>query len=145
MIKNPYESLLDPEKVANEPDFFNVAKRKEGSVAKIGSPLSGDDLNNIAKKEDIIASVSKVMDPEIPVNIYDLGLIYNIDINDKGDVDVIMTLTAPGCPVAGEMPGWVANAVKEVKGTGVVSVKLTWSPAWNKDMMSDDAKMALDF
>ena len=110
MIKNPYESLLDPEKVANEPDFFNVAKRKEGSVAKIGSPLSGDDLNNIAKKEDIIASVSKVMDPEIPVNIYDLGLIYNIDINDKGDVDVIMTLTAPGCPVAGEMPGWVAQA-----------------------------------
>ena len=86
-----------------------------------------------------------VHDPEIPVNIYDLGLIYECTMQDNGDVDVTMTLTAPACPVAGEMPGQVAQALAGVEGVGEVVVTLTWTPPWTPDQMSDDAKMALDF
>ena len=85
-----------------------------------------------------------VKDPEIPVNIYDLGLIYDIIRHDDGNVDITMSLTAPGCPVAGEMPGQVARAVAERPDVGQVSVTLIWDPAWTPDRMSEDAKLALD-
>jgi FeS assembly SUF system protein len=85
-----------------------------------------------------------VHDPEIPVNIFDLGLIYDVNRQSNGDVHITMSLTAPGCPVAGEMPGQVAEAVAAVDGVGKVAVELVWEPAWSPERMSDDAKMALD-
>lgn len=92
----------------------------------------------------VVEALQSVHDPEIPVNIYDLGLIYDINRLDNGDVHITMSLTAPGCPVAGEMPGQVAEAVASVKGVGRVDVDLVWEPAWTKERMSEDAKLALD-
>lgn len=92
---------------------------------------------------DIIAALKTVYDPEIPADIYELGLIYKIDVDDDRNVDVEMTLTAPGCPVAGEMPTWVENAVASVPGVGHVDVKLVFDPPWDKDRMSDEAKLAV--
>ncbi len=92
--------------------------------------------------EDALKSVH---DPEIPVNIFDLGLIYDVDCRSNGDVYITMSLTAPGCPVAGEMPSQVATAVAAIEGVGEVSVELVWSPPWTPERMSDDARLALDF
>ncbi|MGY9003003.1 MAG: DUF59 domain-containing protein, partial [Rhodospirillales bacterium] len=92
---------------------------------------------------ELIEAMRTVYDPEIPVNIYDLGLIYTHDITEQGDVAITMSLTAPGCPVAGEMPGMVADAVALVEGLGVVDVKIIWEPAWTQELMSEDAKLAL--
>ena len=86
-----------------------------------------------------------VHDPEIPVNIYDLGLVYTIIIGDEGEVDIDMTLTAPGCPVAGEMPGWLADAVETVPGVKSANVQLVWDPPWGMDMLSDEARLELGF
>ncbi len=97
----------------------------------------------VAAEEVVIEAMRTVFDPEIPVNIYELGLIYEFKISDAGDVDVEMSLTAPGCPVAGEMPGMVANAVAAAEGVGQVEVKLVWEPAWTPERMSEDAKLAL--
>jgi FeS assembly SUF system protein len=94
-------------------------------------------------REPIIAALRTVHDPEIPVNIYDLGLIYTIDIQSNGDVNVEMTLTAPACPVAGMMPGIVRDAVAGVDGVSEVKVDLVWDPPWNIDRMSDEAKLQL--
>ena len=93
----------------------------------------------------IVDACKAVYDPEIPVNVFDLGLIYTVDISSEGDVRVIMTLTAPGCPVAGEMPGWVADAVESLEGVRTVDVELTWEPQWGMDMMSDEARLELGF
>ena len=95
--------------------------------------------------ESIVDGIRTVYDPEIPVNIYDLGLIYTIEINEESEVLVIMTLTAPGCPVAGEMPGWVAEAIEPMPGVKQVAVELTWEPPWGMDMMSDEARLELGF
>lgn len=94
---------------------------------------------------DVVKNLRMVFDPEIPVNIYDLGLIYDVNRQKNGNVYVTMSLTAPGCPVAGEMPGQVARALAAVDGVGEVSVELVWSPPWTPDRMSDDARLALDF
>src|SRR5436309_16031928 len=93
--------------------------------------------------DEIVAAPKTVYDPEIPADIYELGLIYKIDVDDARNVAVEMTLTSPGCPVAGEMPAWVENAVASVAGVGQVTVKLTFDPPWDKDRMSDEAKLAL--
>lgn len=85
------------------------------------------------------------MTRKIPVNIYDLGLIYTIIIDDSGQVEIDMTLTAPGCPVAGEMPGWVADAVDTVPGVQKTEVNLVWDPPWGMDMLSDEARLELGF
>lgn len=95
-------------------------------------------------EDKVIAALKSVHDPEIPVNIYDLGLIYEVNRHEDGNVHITMSLTAPGCPVAGEMPGQVAEAVAQVAEVGQVDVDLVWSPAWTKDRMSEDAKFALD-
>ncbi len=116
---------------------------EEGTQARAGYPLPEGTAK--AKPEELEAALRTVHDPEIPVNIYDLGLIYECTMQDNGDVDVTMTLTAPACPVAGEMPGQVAQALAGVEGVGEVVVTLTWTPPWTPDQMSDDAKMALDF
>lgn len=94
--------------------------------------------------DDIIAALKTVYDPEIPADIYELGLIYRIDIEDDRTVEIDMTLTAPGCPVAGEMPGWVENAVGSVAGVGDVKVRMVFDPPWTQDRMSEEAQVALN-
>jgi FeS assembly SUF system protein len=93
--------------------------------------------------ESIVAALRTVHDPEIPVNIYDLGLIYRIGITESGEVDIDMTLTAPACPVAGAMPQMVEEAVREVPGVGAVRVELVWDPPWTQDKMTEEAKLQL--
>ncbi|MCX7341460.1 MAG: SUF system Fe-S cluster assembly protein [Hyphomicrobiales bacterium] len=94
--------------------------------------------------DDIIAALKTVYDPEIPSDIYELGLIYRVDISDERHVTIDMTLTAPGCPVAGEMPGWVENAVSTVQGVSGATVNMTFDPPWDQSRMSDEARVALD-
>jgi FeS assembly SUF system protein len=93
---------------------------------------------------DIVAALKTVYDPEIPADIYELGLIYRIEITDDRRVAIDMTLTAPGCPVAGEMPGWVENAVSTVPGVAEVQVTMVFDPPWDQSRMSDEARVALD-
>ncbi|MAY62582.1 MAG: SUF system Fe-S cluster assembly protein [Rhizobiales bacterium] len=93
--------------------------------------------------DDIISALKTVYDPEIPADIYELGLIYKIDIEDDRSVKIAMTLTAPGCPVAGEMPGWVENAVGTVEGVSGVEVEMTFDPPWTPDRMSEEAQVAI--
>ena len=93
--------------------------------------------------DDIIAALKTVYDPEIPADIFELGLIYKIDIDDDRMVKIMMTLTAPGCPVAGEMPGWVENAVSAVEGVSGVEVEMTFDPPWTPDRMSEEAQVAI--
>jgi FeS assembly SUF system protein len=94
--------------------------------------------------DEIIAALKTVYDPEIPADIYELGLIYRVDIQDDRTVAIDMTLTAPGCPVAGEMPGWVENAVGAVGGVLAVKVNMTFDPPWDPSRMSDEARVALN-
>lgn len=110
-----------------------------------GTPLIAPSTTDHPLYDTIVEACRSVYDPEIPVNIYDLGLIYTIRISDENDVDVIMTLTAPGCPVAGDMPGWIADAVEPLEGVRQVNVSLTWEPPWGMDMMSDEARLELGF
>ncbi len=110
-----------------------------------GTPLIAPSSTEHPLYDQVIEACRSVYDPEIPVNIYDLGLIYTIKIDDESAVDVIMSLTAPGCPVAGEMPGWVADAVGAVPGVKQVDVNLVWEPQWGMDMMSDEARLELGF
>jgi FeS assembly SUF system protein len=98
---------------------------------------------DVASTESIIAALRTVQDPEIPVNIYDLGLIYRIEPRERGLVEIDMTLTAPGCPVAGEMLRWVETAVRSVEGVGNVNVNLVFDPPWDKSRMSEDVQLEL--
>ena len=93
---------------------------------------------------DIVAALKPVFDPEIPADIYELGLIYKVDISDERAVDVTMTLTTPNCPAAGELPTMVENAVASVPGVGTVNINLVWEPAWSPDRMSDEARLVLN-
>lgn len=106
------------------------------------SSIPPDELERL--HGSLISALKTVFDPEIPVDIYELGLIYKIDVDDDRNVGVVMTLTAPGCPVAGEMPGWVQNAVASVPGVGQVDVKLVFEPPWDMTRMSDEARLALN-
>lgn len=105
------------------------------------SAIPAEELTRLT--DDIVAALKTVYDPEIPADIYELGLIYKIDIDDDRNVDVEMTLTAPGCPVAGEMPGWVENAVSSVEGIQVVKVELVFDPPWTPERMSEEAQVAV--
>jgi FeS assembly SUF system protein len=93
---------------------------------------------------EIVAALKTVFDPEIPADIYELGLIYKVDIKDDRTIDVMMTLTTPNCPAAGELPQMVENAVASVPGVGVVNVNLVWEPAWTPDRMTDEARLVLN-
>lgn len=121
---------------------FGMPAAEEGTQAKSGYTM--EEGSPHAGPDDLIAALRTVHDPEIPVNIYDLGLIYDCSMMETGDVEVKMTLTAPACPVAGEMPQQVADAVAGVDGVGEVVVTLTWEPPWRQDMMSEDARLAMD-
>ena len=95
-------------------------------------------------KDKVIAEIKKIFDPEIPVNIYELGLIYNIDVDNNNNVKIDMTLTSPNCPVAESLPNEVKNSIKEIKEIKDVDLNLVWDPPWNKDMMSEAAKLELN-
>jgi FeS assembly SUF system protein len=114
----------------------------EGGTPVPGSALSAEELEQLTA--DIVAALKTVYDPEIPADIYELGLIYKIDIDDERNVAIEMTLTAPGCPVAGEMPRWVEDAVSAVPGVKSTTVTLTFDPPWDKDRMSEEAKLVLN-
>lgn len=105
------------------------------------SAIPAEELTRLT--DDIVGALKTVYDPEIPADIYELGLIYKIDIDDERNVDVEMTLTAPGCPVAGEMPIWVENAVSSVDGVGQVKVELVFDPPWTPERMSEEAQVAV--
>ena len=107
------------------------------------SAIPPEELERLSN--DIIAALKTVFDPEIPADIYELGLIYRIDVDDDRNVAIDMTLTAPACPVAEEMPGWVENAVSAVPGVGQVGVKMVFDPPWSVERMSDEAKVALNW
>ena len=95
-------------------------------------------------EEQVIKCIRTVVDPEIPVNLYDLGLIYEIKINDNNDIKIKMTLTNPNCPVAGNMPESVGKSVEKLSNLNSIEVSLVWEPKWHKDLMSEEAKLALD-
>ncbi len=114
----------------------------QGGTPVPGSKLSAEVLEQMTA--DIVAALKTVYDPEIPSDIYELGLIYKIDIDDDRNVAVEMTLTAPGCPVAGEMPVWVENAVAAVPGVQTCTVTLVFDPPWDQSRMSDEARLALN-
>jgi FeS assembly SUF system protein len=110
-----------------------------------GTPLIRPSSVTHPLYDQVVEACRTVFDPEIPVNIYDLGLVYTIDISPENEVEILMTLTAPGCPVAGEMPGWVADAVEPLAGVKQVNVAMTFDPPWGMDMMSDEARLELGF
>ncbi|MEL7302691.1 MAG: SUF system Fe-S cluster assembly protein [Pseudomonadota bacterium] len=123
----------------------SAADRKDAAdsdSAAEASKFSKEELEQITA--DLVAAIKTVYDPEIPADIYELGLIYKIDLDDNRHVTVDMTLTAPGCPVAGEMPIWVENAVTSVPGVSGATVNLTFDPPWDMGRMSDEAKLALN-
>ncbi len=120
---------------ANEPEEQPDFTATEGAPLEPGTPVAAED--------QVIAAMRTVFDPEIPVNIYDLGLIYDTTIHPGGAMEIEMSLTAPGCPVAGEMPGEVARAVAALPGAGEVTVRLVWDPPWTPERMSEDARLAL--
>ena len=130
MDDRPAEDTLSPAEVAAPP------------AVPAGKPDAAE-LDRMT--DDIIAALKTVYDPEIPADIYELGLLYRIDIGDDRDVTIDMTLTAPGCPVAGEMPGWVQNAVATVGGVRDVNVNMVFDPPWDQSRMSDEARVALDW
>jgi FeS assembly SUF system protein len=118
------------------------AASRDGATFRAGKPLAPG--TTVASWDAVADALRTVHDPEIPVNIYDLGLVYRLDIAENGNVAIDMTLTAPACPVAGTMQGLVADAVAAVPGVGEVVVTLVWDPPWTPDRMSDDARMVLD-
>ena len=109
-----------------------------------GNLVNGDAIRSYATRRLTVDVLKTVFDPEIPVDIYELGLIYRLDVDDDRNIEVDMTLTAPGCPVAGDMPGWVENAVSSVPGVGQVKVKLVFDPPWDMMRMSEEARLALN-
>src|ERR1700712_3920006 len=118
-----------------------IRKREDVDIANNASSLPEAEITRMT--DDIVAALKTVYDPEIPADIYELGLIYKIDIEDNRSVKIDMTLTAPGCPVAGEMPGWVENAVGAVEGVSGVEVNMTFDPPWSADRMSEEAPVAV--
>ena len=140
---NPYLPGGPGSRLADGPGLADfLPDTSSGFRATAGTSLAG--ATGPADAACVEAALKSVHDPEIPVNIFDLGLIYDVDRRQDGDVYITMSLTAPGCPVAGEMPGQVAEAVAAANGVGAVTVELVWEPAWSPERMSEDAKLALD-
>ena len=122
-------------------DLSNDTQPNKPDLA-LNSAIPPEELERLT--DDIIVALKTVFDPEIPVDIYELGLIYKIDIDDSRFVNIDMTLTAPGCPVAGEMPQWVENAVSAVQGVSGAKANMVFDPPWDQSRMSDEARVALD-
>ena len=122
-------------------DETTLSEQTPANVPAMTSTIPADELARLT--DDIVSALKTVYDPEIPADIYELGLIYKIDIEDDRSVKIDMTLTAPGCPVAGEMPGWVENAVGAVEGVSGVEVSMVFDPPWTPDRMSEEAQIAV--
>ena len=120
-------------------DALNTSETESPVDERTAEAIENERLTN-----DIVKALKTVYDPEIPADIYELGLIYRVDLSDEGVVEIDMTLTAPGCPVAGEMPIWVKNAVSAVPGVSDVKVNMVFNPPWDQSRMSDEARVALD-
>ena len=123
----------------------DIAQQEDNSDRLEGTPLILPSTTEHPLYLDVVSACQSVFDPEIPVNIYDLGLVYTVQISEESEVKVLLTLAAPGCPVAGEMPGWVSDAISPVPGVKDVLVELVWEPQWGMDMMSDEARLELGF
>ncbi|HEV7462715.1 MAG TPA: SUF system Fe-S cluster assembly protein [Methyloceanibacter sp.] len=149
------EKIRDQDEAAVSAEEALQAAAQQGAAAPVepkpetawtpkgdGSAIPAEELDRL--RGDLIAALKTVFDPEIPVDIYELGLIYRLDVDDDRNIEVDMTLTAPGCPVAGDMPGWVENAVSSVPGVGQVKVKLVFDPPWDMTRMSEEARLALN-
>ena len=121
---------------------MEIQEQMKDFVATAGQSKPADEKN--ASEADVVEALKTVCDPEIMINVYDMGLIYYIEIRDNGDVFIAMTLTAPGCPVAGILPQQVADAVALVEGTGKVEVRIVWEPAWTMERLSDDARAMIE-
>jgi FeS assembly SUF system protein len=132
----------ESEAAPEEPAEIKACVGATGGGEGAASAIPPEELERL--HTDIVAALKTVFDPEIPVDIYELGLIYRLEVDDDRNVEIDMTLTAPGCPVAGEMPGWVENAVSAVPGVGQVKVKLVFDPPWDMSRMTDEAKLALN-
>lgn len=129
-------------------DTTNPSADASEAEAQRMQPTAGEGVPEAEAERittDLVAALKTVYDPEIPVDIYELGLIYKAEIDDDRKVMIDMTLTAPGCPVAGEMPGWVETAVLGVEGVQDVQVNMVFDPPWNPDMMSEEAQVALNW
>ncbi|RFC64926.1 SUF system Fe-S cluster assembly protein [Mesorhizobium denitrificans] len=126
---------------SSNPEIEKPEAHEEAHGTLSATAIPQDELARLT--DDIISALKTVYDPEIPADIYELGLIYKIDIEDDRAVKIDMTLTAPGCPVAGEMPGWVENAVGAVEGVSGVEVKMVFDPPWTPDRMSEEAQVAV--
>lgn len=130
---------IAPEVAAPEPNAGDAPR----ITPSVGAAIPADDVERITK--DLIGALKTVYDPEIPVDIYELGLIYKVDLDDDRNLTIDMTLTAPGCPVAGEMPGWVENAARNVEGIQDVTVNMVYDPPWDASRMSEEAQVALNW
>ena len=139
MIDEPAEIATETLPVAPE------AERTDGNriVPNVAESLPAEEVARITT--DLIGALKTVYDPEIPVDIYELGLIYKVDLDDNRNLTIDMTLTAPGCPVAGEMPGWVENAAMGVEGIQGVTVNMVYDPPWDQSRMSEEAQVALNW
>ena len=142
----PSAQQVDRETMTTQPDagtddVANAAVAPQPSGPK--EPLNPIEIGLL--EEEVIEAIRTCYDPEIPVNIYDLGLIYEINIDKKAFVDIKMTLTSPGCPVAGTLPPEVANKVRQVDGVTGANVAVVWDPPWNMEMMSEEARLELGF
>jgi FeS assembly SUF system protein len=136
------EKIQDRDEAVKEPEAKAPETGEEAVAGPPDSATEGSEHDQL--RSDLVSALKTVFDPEIPVDIYELGLIYRMDIDPERNVEVDMTLTAPGCPVAGDMPGWVENAVASVPGVGQVKVNLTFDPPWDPIRMSDEARLALN-
>lgn len=122
---------------------FGEHNEESASTVMLTQDVAVERMDPEELREPIIEALRSVEDPEIPINIYDLGLIYRVDISESGDVAIDMTLTAPACPVAGMMPIMVKDAVSKVEGVGLIQVDLVWDPPWSQENMSDEARLQL--
>ena len=130
-----------PEDVKPESPEADAAEEAQPNTPDFEGKIPAEELERLSS--GIVSALKSVYDPEIPADIYELGLIYKVDIDDSRHVDVEMTLTAPGCPVAGEMPIWVEDAVAAVPGVSGAKATLVFDPPWTPDRMSDEAKVAI--
>ncbi|RCL02662.1 MAG: FeS assembly SUF system protein [Candidatus Tokpelaia sp. JSC188] len=135
--------MNESDKTTKQSIYSSEGQEKLEYPNSIVSKIPKEEISRIT--DSIIAALKTVYDPEVPADIYELGLIYRIDIEDNRSVKIEMTLTAPGCPVAGEMPAWVENAVSAVEGVSYVEVTITFDPPWTPDCMSEEAQAAIGF
>jgi FeS assembly SUF system protein len=138
------DNQMEDEK--NQMPIIDTSDPQQAPAQESEGPVAIEDLSPemAALTDDLIGALKSVYDPEIPVDIYELGLIYKVDVSDDRDVTIDMTLTAPGCPVAEHMPRWVEDAVRSVDGVGDVMVNMTFDPPWDPSRMSDEARVALN-